>query len=181
MRFCRHKSMKPTMSTLALAIATILVFTLTEAGCESEPVTESFAIYGPDKEYQDIVIERQVKIPAELSLEDKIQALADSLSEIRFKGLPMELRSLEMIGDNKVAIMNLRELPPEKRKDRISWRGLYFQGSAGGFLASRILPETFLQKPYEGEWIDGVTFLYESDQISENKWEHVSLNKVFYR
>ena len=181
MRICWHKSMKPTISNLTLAIAAILVLTLSEAGCESEPITESFAIYGPDKEYQDVIVDREVKIPAELSLEDKVQALADSLSEIRFKTLPLKLRTIEMIGESKVAVIELLELPPEKRKDRLSWRGKYFQGAAGGFLASRILPETFLQRSFEGEWIDGVAFLYEGDPISEKKWEHVSLNEVFYR
>jgi hypothetical protein len=173
--------MKPTVSTLALASAAIFMLTLSEAGCESELTTESLAIYGPDKEYQDVIVERQIKIPAELSLEDKVQALADSLSEIRFKTLPLKVRTIEMIGESRIAVIELLELPPDKRKDRLSWRGKYFQGAAGGFLASRILPETFLQKSYEGEWIDGVAFLYEGNQISQDEWEHVSLNRVFYR
>jgi hypothetical protein len=181
MRFFGRKLMKPRLLTLTLALGAVLVFTLPEAGCESAPDTEPFNIYGPDDKYQDIVIERQVEIPVKLPLEDKIQALADSLSAVRFKGLPMVLKKLEMIGDYRVAIIDLRELPPEKRKKRTSWPDLYFQGSAGGFLVSRILPETFLQKGYEGEWIDGVSFLYKSDPIMEDKWEHVSLNKVFYR
>ena len=50
----------------------------------------------------------------------------------------------------------------------------FFQGSAGGINTQITLEESFLQKEFNGPWIKGVKFFYQSSPIEE--WDHINLS-----
>ena len=125
-------------------------------------------------------------ISPNLSVKNKLDALAKTLSEVYFDNLPIEVPEITEINGKKIAIINLKESEEnQKISQRVqfkgkSWANNYFQGSTGGTMTSICLTETFLQKDYEGQWIDGVKFLYNNMKISD--FQHVpSLGEVSYR
>ncbi|MDQ2087579.1 hypothetical protein RBH29_14195 [Herbivorax sp. ANBcel31] len=78
-----------------------------------------------------------------------------------------------------MAVINLREYDEKNTSIRRSWKSHYFQGTTGGRETSVTLIETFLQRDYSGEWIDGVSFLYYDNEI---EFFHVEgLSKIQYR
>ncbi len=124
-------------------------------------------------------------ISEKLSLKNKLDALAIALSEIDFNKLPIEVSEITEIDGKNIAIISLKENEENQEiSDQLqfkgeSWVRNYFQGSAGGTITSVSLIETFLQKDYEGEWIDGVKFLY-NNKICD--FQHVpALSKVSFR
>lgn len=120
-----------------------------------------------------------------LPLKDKLNALAKTLSEVYFSNLPIEVLEITEVDGKKVAVINLRESEEnQKVMDNLefkgqSWSRNYFQGSTGGAITSVGLIETFLQKDYKGQWVDGAKFLYNNKIID---FDHVpDLSKVSYR
>lgn len=99
--------------------------------------------------------------------------LATILSDQAFNGLEIDIVNLENVDDKKIVTINLQD------GDKGSWYN-YFQGSAGGLVTVRSLEETFLQRAYPGEWIDGVQFQYNGEPMPE--FDHtVGLESVIYR
>ena len=118
----------------------------------------------------------QVSINEGLSLEEKLAVVADQLSKDVFQGLGIELSKIDIIDGKQVAVINLTE--KDSGQDA-TWNTMYFQGSTGGVITSVALSDTFLQKEYDGEWIDGVKFLYKNQEIG---FEHVEgLSEINYR
>ena len=79
--------------------------------------------------------------------------------------------------NKKIAIISLNEFP---YKHRTSWKGIYFQGSCGGWSTQITLTKTFLQEDYAKDWIDGIEFYYEGSLFNE-EWDHIDLSGVIYR
>lgn len=104
-----------------------------------------------------------VRVPGDLPLKGKLDNLADQLSQLRFGGLPIEVKAIEMKDSRSIAIINLRE----DGRERWGWKGGYFEGSSGGHSTSIELIHNFLQYDYDGEWIEGVWFYYEGKPVSE--------------
>lgn len=124
-------------------------------------------------------------VSKDLSVEDQLMALSQKLSKFRFGDLAIELLSIDTIDGKKVAVFNLREfvenrgiVDPAKIKG-VTWGMHYFQGSAGSIITSTSLIETFLQRDYGGEWIDGVKFLYENEPSGPGHVE--SMFEINYR
>ncbi len=133
--------------------------------------------------------EKEIKfymaIPKNISMEEKLDIVANKVSQYCFGGLPIEVLEIIEIGDKRVAIVNLEESVLNKGVDSLdkivgkAWIPHYFQGSCGGTITSNELVETFLQRDYNGEWIDGVHFLYESNTMD---FDHVgNLYDINYR
>ena len=127
------------------------------------------------------VVDRYISIPKNLSLEEKVSILLDSLSLIRFNGLSIELLSLKHTPDGQTLLqVNLQENEafsgPGSLPFYQSWYD-YFQGSTGGLHTSIILRETILQPNYTGpgNWIDAVEFFYMGRPIVKNNWDHIVL------
>jgi len=125
-------------------------------------------------------------ISENLSQKNKLEALAKALSEIQFNKLPIEVSEIVEIDGKKIAVINLSESVENQKISDVSkfkgnsWATGYFQGSTGGTITSVSLIETFLQKDYSGQWIDGVKFLYNNLKI--DRFQHVeALNKTSYR
>ncbi|MCD4711660.1 MAG: hypothetical protein K8R73_00110 [Clostridiales bacterium] len=118
----------------------------------------------------------QVRVESTASVEDRLLAITKGLSDQIFK-LPMELLEIREIFNQKIAIVNVMET--RDSPDLYPWNTGYFQGSTGGAITSITLVESYLQNGYEGEWIDGVKFLYEGETI---EFEHVfGLQQTQYR
>lgn len=137
---------------------------------------EVLMIYGGNIDSYEKEEVGYIELSDDLSLEDKLDMLADRLSSDVFEGLGIEVSEIAIIHGKQVAIVNLIE--NEEAAD-IGWSTRYFQGSAGGSITSVALSSTFLQKDYKGEWIDGVKFLYNDKEI---EFEHVQgLSEANYR
>lgn len=124
-------------------------------------------------------------ISNELSIKNKLDALAKALSKIHFNKLPIMVSEITEIDGKKIAVISLSESEEnQKISDTAkfigdSWATGYFQGSTGGKMTSVSLIETFLQSDYEGQWIDGVKFTYNNKMI---EFEHVpALAEVSYK
>lgn len=135
-----------------------------------------FNIYGANVDTYEPELLSQVSIKNSLSLEQKLKTVSEYLSKAQFGNLGIEVSEIEEKDGKKIAIVNLTETPNE---NDVSWNTGYFQGSTGGTITSISLEKTFLQKGYEGEWIDGVRFLYEGQRI---QFDHVGmLGDIIYR
>ncbi len=118
--------------------------------------------------------EYYIIIPKKILLEEKLKVMADILTK-SFANLPIEVMRIDNKEGKLIAVINLKE----NSESNATWNTLYFQGSCGGTVISTTLIETFLQRDYEGEWIDGVKFLYHGGDV---QFEHVAdLEKINYR
>ena len=134
-----------------------------------------FIIYGGNIDtYEKEVIGKIGDSKGE-KVEEKLATIANKLSEMKFNRLPIEVLKIETIDGKRIAKINLKE----DSKNEKGWAKLYMQGSAGGTITSVSLIETFLQKEYKGEWIDGVEFLLEGKKCD---FQHApDLENVVYR
>lgn len=135
-----------------------------------------FKVYGADKEAKNEEVNFYLKIPKNLSLLEKLKIIADKLSTHQFKDHPIHVLKIEKKNNQKIAHIDLKELPG---KGHYTWRSGYFQGSTGGHFTQISLQKTFLQEDYSGPWIDGVQFYYEGKPMEE--MEHINLSGVRYR
>lgn len=121
----------------------------------------------------------------ELTLKEKLNTIGNKLSLYCFNRLPIEVQEIKNIENKKIAVINLQESMVNQEIDNHenwigkSWASNYFQGSTGGIITSTELIETFLQRSYTDDWIDGVKFLYKGSNI---EFEHVFiLSDTIYR
>ncbi|TGE39784.1 hypothetical protein E4K67_01985 [Desulfosporosinus fructosivorans] len=126
------------------------------------------------------VIDFYITMPKELSLKSKLSTIAETISEAYFSNLPIKVLEID---DKKIATVNLEEMPESSTdtsmKQSNSWSTSLFQGSTGGTITRIRLAESFLQKDYKGEWIEGIRFLYKGQRID---FQHVpELSEVIYR
>jgi hypothetical protein len=139
-----------------------------------------FGVYGADRNAMNAEINFYLPVPESLSIEEKLELLARKLSIFKFKGLPVEFVELIEDGSDHIAVINLGEMEwnrglPRIEMTRPTWCTNYFQGSCGGGYTSLTLQETFLQREYEGNWINAVRFLYENEPIGHTDWDHFML------
>lgn len=97
--------------------------------------------------------------------ENKLEALAETLSRDSFSGLPIKIMSTTEINGKKVVKVNLRE---GDNDNLFSWKGQYFQGSLGSTETTQALIYTFLQPDINPDnWIEGIWFHYEGEEYFE--------------
>lgn len=144
-----------------------------------------YAVYTANTFTMDKEIYFWMYIPGSQSIKQRLDVLARALSQTNFNNLPIEVMKIEEVDGKRVAVINLKESKENQGFadyslfKGYSWVQGYFQGSTGGSNTSTSLIETFLQRQYDGEWIDGVKFLY----TNGSDWlEHVQeLTVVSYR
>jgi len=137
-------------------------------------------VYGPDNtgNPDHMRIYCYIAVPDGLPLMQRLRILAERVSELRFKGVPIEVLRVQNLRGKQIAIVNLPE-PENAPWDKLQWHG-YFQGSSGGGITQNTLVMTFLQRGYPGKWIDGVQFYYNSKPFSGD-WDHIDMKDAFYR
>jgi hypothetical protein len=171
---------------------------------ETQPMKYvSFTVYGADPYTLSTTDDSAIAIPEGLPLAERLQILASALSRRRFGNLPIEIVGVEERDGKTIALVNLLESDwnrdlfaremrlwdegkgeeaksLRRKSQRPSWRMLYFQGSTGGACTTIMLVDTFLQRDYDGPWLDGVKFYYEGEPISR-EWDHIHLSGTKYR
>lgn len=143
---------------------------------EIEETTSAFNIYGADIDSYEEEIIGEISIDDSMPIEEKLNALGQELSKAQFEGSHIELNKISEEDGKKIAVINLAE-SGEEGDDK--WKTMYLQGSAGSMITAISLEETFLQRDYKGEWIDGVTFRYNMDMIEFGHAE--GLDEIIYR
>lgn len=145
----------------------------------------SLPIYTADVNTLELTKLGSLKVNESDSLKSKLDKLAIELSKNAFDSLPITVERIDTIKGKKVAIINLEESNENKNVTDYTqfkganWASSRFQGSTGGSVTTKTLVETFLQRSYEGDWIDGVQFTYKGQPL---QFEHAeSLNQVTYR
>ncbi|OOB80551.1 MAG: hypothetical protein BEN19_04345 [Epulopiscium sp. Nuni2H_MBin003] len=106
-----------------------------------------------------------------------MQQIADSLSENIFQGMPIVATEILEVADNKIIVIDLQD-KKSKNLYTSEWNN-FFQGSTGGLITTASLEETFLQRDYTQDWVDGVQFLYNGQSIPE--LDHINLSEIIYR
>lgn len=109
------------------------------------------------------------------NIEDVLETMADELSKQVFEGLPIKIQEVKTESGKQIAIINLKE---DSNLD-IGWASNFFQGSTGAAITELTLKETFLQKEFTGNWIDGIQIFYEGEA---SEFDHLpQLGEIIYR
>lgn len=140
---------------------------------ESKEISQ-MPIYSIDVNTEEPNEVKKVEVSSDATLQEKLEAVAKSVSETNFDNLTIEVQSVDTIDGKKVATINLKDSGDK------TWHQK-FQGSTGGRITSSTLIENFLQTNNKSnqEWIDGVKFLYNNEVI---EYEHVAdLSTVIYK
>lgn len=171
--------------TLSNKIKDVESKTTSQSGGLEEYKDNIYAIYASDNNTYEKELMGFAYVAKASSEEEKLQTIAKALSGMVYEGLPIEVEKVEEVDGKKIAVIDLLESKENqgitdvsKMKGR-TWATGYLQGSTGGNMTSTSLIETFLQKEYEGQWIDGVRFLYNHKPCN---FEHApDLSEVSYR
>jgi hypothetical protein len=163
-------------------------------GCKTNKAskeTDEFALFTTkevfDSTSRSIIIvpsiDRFISIPANQSLDNKVNSLLDSISKNSFNNLRIEsLGITEIRKGYKSLNVNLLENSGFKIPDSLgkykSWYD-FFQGSSGGQHTTIVLTESILQREFEGDWINEIEFYYQNEKIGE--WDHISLSGIIKR
>ncbi|MCK8817264.1 hypothetical protein MWH28_07805 [Natroniella sulfidigena] len=160
-------------------------------GFDTEEVEGTlFPIYGPDENLDETEVNFYIQLADDLEQFEKLQVIANRLSRFRFDFLPIKVLEIEEENGREIAVINLEEHQWNRNGDEtpefrgnagVTWYLDHFQGAATGYFTSETLISSFLQPEYDGDWIDGVRFLYQGQPIREQDWDAVDLEGVFYR
>lgn len=134
---------------------------------------EEYTIYSRDVNTWEIIEIGRVTLDKDETIKEKLQTLADKLSELCFEGLEISVEEIKTIGKDEIAIINLKD-----EGNNLSWMSSYFQGSTGGGVTKTALEETFLQRNTSYPWVDGIEIIYNNEAISI---DHIELGEVIYR
>lgn len=133
-----------------------------------------FSIYAIDENSLEPNEVSSISLDSSLSLNDKLNQLSTAVSKTNFNGLTLEVKSIDTVNGKKVATINLADSGDKTWVPK-------FQGSTGGQVTANTLIENYLQSNNKsnGEWIDGVKFLYNNENI---EYDHVSeLSQIHYK
>lgn len=133
-----------------------------------------FSIYAIDENSLEPNEVSSISLESNLSLNDKLAKLSNAISKTNFDGLNLEVKSIDTVNGKKVATINLADSGDKTWVPK-------FQGSTGGQVTANTLIENYLQSNNKsnGEWIDGVKFLYNNESI---EYDHVSeLSQIHYK
>lgn len=142
-------------------------------------------LYTVDDYTHEVKTNYYITVAENATLLEKLDTIAIKLSEYSFNELPIDVISIDNIDGKKIAVVRLEEAEENIGVIDLSqfrgqtWKMHYFQGSSGGFITSTILVESFLQRDLEEEWIDGVLFKYDGQNVGT---DHVSsIFEINYR
>jgi hypothetical protein len=157
-----------------LSIASLfLVF----AACAPTNEYQTYAIYGMNEQATDIEVQDYVKVSKGTSIQDSLDSIADHLSTQYFSDNGIYVGEIIDKNNKKMVTIDLKE--NENSTPETAWMTHYFQGSAQANATQSTLVESFLQRQYQGEWIDEVTFYYEGKPLEE--LDHINLSQSFLR
>lgn len=100
------------------------------------------------------------------------------MSQLYYGNAPVKVDSIAHQEGEEIAYVNMSE-PPGGATG--FWLGFYFQGCTGGYITIYVLKESFLQREYPRDWVDGVIFCYQGKPIMPDSWDHIFLDGHFSR
>lgn len=134
---------------------------------------KTFTLYSVDISGEKTITIGNVKTKSD-SIKENISAIAGALSKKNFESIGIEVKEIKKVNGKLIAYINLKDSGSKK------WAEKYFQGSLGGYTTSTSLIESFLQRKYEGNWIDGVAFTLNNKKIEDTG--HIpELTQINYR
>lgn len=122
-----------------------------------------FPLLMPGTDTQSFTARGYVAIRPQDPVPEKLDQLTTAVSELLFHGLAMEVTDIREEAGQEVVWIDLQ--------GSLEW-GELLQGSTGGSITSKALVETYLQRDYKNNWIDGVHFTMDGAAIDE---EHAPL------
>ncbi len=135
-------------------------------------VVEKISIYTLDDNTMESIIVDEIVINSNLMT--TMQSVANSLSSNIFWDLDIEVLEIVEVDGKEIAYIDLQE----NETSQFTWNQL-FQGSTGGEITSQSLELTFLQRDYEGEWVEGIFITHEREALD---YDHVPrLNDIIFR
>ena len=134
--------------------------------------SDKYTIYSRDDNSWEIIKESEISMDRTLSLKERLQGLAETLSKTLFNELTIEVTEIKAVEGKQIACINLVEQAEGE------WMQNYFQGSTGAEITKTQLEETFLQRELTGEWIDGIQILYNGETLMT---DHVEFGSIIYR
>lgn len=135
---------------------------------QSKELIPIYTSYDDGMKVKTIVLE-YIQVSKDSSIKEKLDNIASEVSKYSFSNLPIEVLRIDNIDGKKIAIINLKESSENEKIENWNemkgdtWVKGYFQGSSGGSSTYNTLINSFIQKEYEGHWVDGVKFLYNND------------------
>lgn len=148
-----------------LLIITLITFSLNkqEALSKQEEVSTSvFSIYTVDSENMSLIKETELRVSRKKpDIKESLDVILNTISEDKFNGLDLYVDSIVKEEDKDIAVIKLED----KGIKNNNWEDNYFKDSAKGKITETILIENILQREIEGDWIDGVKFLYKGKEI----------------
>lgn len=123
---------------------------------------EVISIYTIDGDTYEPIERYAFLVDKTLTITDKIDRIAEELS-VNVFGLPVTVDRIQEIDGMKIAEIMLGE--DDRYGDALTWKYQYFQGSLGSAMTMTTLQESFLQRAYQGEWIDGIRIFYEDGSV----------------
>ena len=124
---------------------------------------ETISLYSYTKDLETQKIKEGVKttITSKATLQEKLNLLASHISQQHFNGLPLIVESIE---DNNAVI----KLVDDEKNYTNSWTNKYFSNEANYELNSACLIESFLQRNYDGDWVETIEFVYDGPKGWKN-------------
>ncbi len=95
-------------------------------------------LYSKDVNTDEQVVLGKIELNEDMTLEEKLEKLANELSAKEFDNLPIEFIKINNVGGKKIALFNLNEVGNNAgdvtfdKYEGTSWVNNYFAGSAGG-------------------------------------------------
>lgn len=133
----------------------VLQYELSVASDNTKSVSKTvkFPIYILDKNISTV---KYLPIDSNLSVDDKVNIIADTMSAVCFNNLPIDVNV-----QGKKASVNLRE----SEESRKTWKD-DFLDEHNFEDTTLLIVKNLLQEDYEGEWIDTVQIAYEGEDIN---------------
>lgn len=133
---------------------------------------KTFTLYSVDTNTEKTITIGKIKSKSD-SIKENLNLIANNLSKKNFDSLKIEVKSVKEKNKKLIATINLND------NGNGAWFQM-FQGSLGGYTSETSLIESFLQRSYKGNWVDGVEFTYNGNKIEE--FSHVEkLDRINYR
>lgn len=170
-----NEELKETINKLEEEILTIKEENETLKKTSEEASMEEYTLYTRDVNSWEIIETGKVKVDQTIDLKEKVQTVADELSKESFKGLAIEVKEIKNIGNDKIAMINLKDEGVEKEPN---WTTNFFQGSTGADITKTTIEETFLQRNTSYPWIDGIEVHYNDEPLTS---DHIDFSKIIYK
>lgn len=155
------------VSSVARQLESLQNVTLYKASV-NDGTKEIISIYTIDGDTYEPIERYPFLVDKTLTTTDKIDRIAEELS-VNVFGLPVKVDRIQEVDGMKIAEIMLGE--DDRYGDALTWKYQYFQGSLGSVMTMTTLQESFLQRAYQGEWIDGIRIFYEGG--SDYSTDHI--------